>query len=56
MWEFFAYAIIGYLVYKYVIPKFKKKFVKRLQICNVCNNRYDKGISECPKCVGNSSE
>ncbi len=50
MWEFFVYAIVGYLVYKYVIPKFKKKFVKRLQICSVCNNRYDKSIDNCPKC------
>ena len=50
MWEFFAFAFIGYLVFKYVIPKFKKKSVNRLQICSVCDNRYGKDILSCPKC------
>ena len=52
MWEFIIYFGIGFLFFKYVMPIFRKKIIKKKKICSICTGRYSKDLPSCPYCDG----
>ncbi len=50
MWEFIIYVGIGFLFFNYAVPMFRKKFIKKKQICSICKGRYSKDLPSCPYC------